>query len=68
MMPWSPDVLTCDTDEPSHDWPSGKADYDRSRAIRLELEAAVRARRQAAQPPVMLPRAPDAAGGDPCPG
>ena len=60
MRPWNPDVLRCDRDEPDRDWPLGPADYYRSRAIRLELEAAVRARRQATKPPAsdVAPDAP----------
>jgi len=51
MMPWSPDVLSCDEDEPRDDMslPMGIEDFHRSRAVRLELEAAVRARHKAAR-------------------
>jgi hypothetical protein len=51
MKPWNPDVLCADRDKPEREWPLGDGDYYRSRAIRLELEDAVAARRKAAKPP-----------------
>jgi hypothetical protein len=58
MRPWNPDVLRCDRDEPDREWPLGPEDYARSRAIRLELEAAVRARKTARPTPDASPDAP----------
>src|SRR5215475_10299145 len=46
MRPWQEDVFDCNTDEPPdyRDSPAEIEDYARSRQIRLELEAASRAK------------------------
>jgi hypothetical protein len=49
MKPWEEDVFDCNDDTPS-DWMTGEFeidDYRRSRAIRLELETALKAKREA---------------------
>jgi hypothetical protein len=49
MAPFNPDVLLhCDGETPpDRDWPLGQEDWFRSRRLRVELETALRARREA---------------------
>jgi len=51
MKPWNEDVFDCDSDTPPDFMrsPAELEEYARSREIRLELEAALRAKRKAAR-------------------